>query len=200
MLYRDPTGHKFIAGYAEEGSERGPRVYIVGGGRNIVDDFATRARAYSDVAALFLRWLTETGPEHVASGPKSSFVQLLQHEEGVNAVREEFKTRGCPSGSFGRHYDAQQWGTFAREMVQALTGDPVGAFLGSYDVEILNDRGGEEVEIHVYNLTSRESFLRFPGIGPLLQRKSREQTQGLDNWGGDMDEDFWWYEPNPCPE
>jgi hypothetical protein len=143
----------------------------------------------------------------VVSIDNSPFVQLLQHEEGVNAAREEFRAQGCPTSikPFEKYHDAQQWETFGREMWQAATGDPVGAFLGSYDVKIWNtsDKNGRgsldpEVRFQVSNPTTRGSFLRFPGIGPLLQDQTREQTQGLDNWGGNMYEDFWWVEPNPC--
>ena len=168
-----------------------------------LQEAVTRVGAYVEVAKLTVGWFTETGPEHVTiSGSSNPFIQLLQHEEGVNAARETFKTEGCPSSTkpYLYRHNAQRWETFGREMWQALTGDPVGAFLGSYDVEIWNGRGSGEVIFHVHNPTNRESFLRFPGIGPLLQRKTREQTQGLDNWGGDMYEDFWWDEPNPCDE
>ena len=106
VLYRDPGGHRLIAGYTEEGPGWGPRVNIVRGGDNAMDDFSaqmqgvvTRVGAYADVAALTIRWLGETGPEHVVSIDNSPFVQLLQHEEGVNAARENSGHKGVQLAS-----------------------------------------------------------------------------------------------------
>ena len=195
VKYNDPTGHAScnipIFGYAIchlwnnfiEVDE------LPGGSSQSPED---------DWVDLGFDWLFEYGPEERVFSDGDYMVENLRDHPGVVAAMQEYLQNPPPEGEkivYGHDFGLSG---YIRAWWEA---DGTGHFLGSYNVEILND-GNDTVTITVSNRSGRESFtnvrvgrgtvsdqitnlknldfqnVRFPRH--ILSNKERDETY----WGG----------------
>ena len=217
----DPLGYKDPSGHREERSVQGEEV-TKKGEPEPPDGGYSRRNALIDAGGIVLAWLAEIGPEEMRMGPSYATTQALMHDYGVEQARAAYEAAGCPSTEpkYRYPYDIQAgggvagWVAFAAEWVQFVPclfglgsrtpegkSNPLGAVLGSYTTEVYPWPNGT-VEFKVTNKTGRESFLRVPGVGPLLSDVVRSETKPFltyrNGWGGTIKETFFWFEVSPC--